>query len=608
MLHSSIQYFYSVRSGDTVYEISRRFGIPMQSLIAANNLVSPFNIFIGQQLAVPLGNNRYRVMQGDSVYKIAEKYRVPISVIIEANQLTPPYVIYLDQVLTIPPGVPYYVVQPGDTLYKIANRFNVKTNGIPNYELLLEVNQLSSSVIVPGMKLVIPFAKIGEQGILAYISDRSGSYDVWLYHFQTGNHTKITNGLATNYSIPYWSPDNQKIAFVGKDQILFVIDFRQNQVARIDQLDVEGYHFIGWSSDSQKLAYTKQNVLVLYNLTSHTAKNVQIDGIYDAMWFPNGNEVLFQANDEIGVFQLYKMNVETLNRTKLTNNEESPKYNVRLSADGRFALYTTPGASISLIRSVHLQTGEIFEVQGGPLAKNYFPDWSPNSEAIAYSATAFESGFYSEIRTVSSNGTNDRIVVISNCFATPVSWSPDSKKIVYLSGCNDEQFAKDVWYVNLFHPVPLHLFGGFNVTSIRWSNNSHTTGKNVFRNVVYRVQFLFPSHWVKQNEERYEGIDGFFQVSAIAGSDSIEVVCQNEAYHQLNPYGTSPKISHVTIEGEEGCFIFPSEDQPAEMNRQAALIIRYPEPVIIEGERYQYFILWSDQEHIIDISSSLTFL
>ncbi|MBT2686791.1 LysM peptidoglycan-binding domain-containing protein [Bacillus sp. ISL-47] len=48
-----MQNFYTVRSGDTLYGISSRWGIPADSLIAANHLKPPYTIYIGQQLSVP---------------------------------------------------------------------------------------------------------------------------------------------------------------------------------------------------------------------------------------------------------------------------------------------------------------------------------------------------------------------------------------------------------------------------------------------------------------------------------------------------------------------------------------------------------------------------
>ena len=64
-----MQYFYRVQSGDTFYDIARRWGLPLENLIAVNSLRSPYTIFIGQQLAVPPGVNSVRVKSGDTVYK-----------------------------------------------------------------------------------------------------------------------------------------------------------------------------------------------------------------------------------------------------------------------------------------------------------------------------------------------------------------------------------------------------------------------------------------------------------------------------------------------------------------------------------------------------------
>ena len=145
-----MQYFYSVQSGDTLYGIVRRWGLPLESLISANNLRSPYTIFIGQQLAVPPGVNSVRVKPGDTVYIISQAFQIPTSIIIKANQLQPPYLIIEGQLLKVPPGVPYYEVQPGDTLYQIALKFNVITGGIPNTDLIRQVNNLPSNLLLPG--------------------------------------------------------------------------------------------------------------------------------------------------------------------------------------------------------------------------------------------------------------------------------------------------------------------------------------------------------------------------------------------------------------------------------------------------------------------------
>ncbi|NYE04253.1 TolB protein [Bacillus niacini] len=603
-----MQLFYTVRPGDTLYQIARRWELPLETLIAANNLTSPNSIFVGQQLSVPPGVDVIRVKPGDTVNQISQNFGVPASVIIQANELQPPYVIQAGQLLKVPPGFPYYVVQPGDTLFQIANRFNVITGSQSNFELIMKVNNLSSTVISPGMKLIIPYAPPGDRGVIAYTSNRSGSYDIWIYNPSNGVNQQITNGLAESYSIPYWSPDSTKIAFVGKNGILHILNLVDNSIAQIDQFADGLVVFLDWSPNSQEIVYTKPNGLVIYNVITHSARILNAPGATDAQWFPSGTDLLFQQANTKGVSQLFRIKTNGTGKVQITRNTGGRLNNVRLSPDGTYALYTTPGASISIIYSVNLSTGNVIEVKGGPLAKNYYPTWSPDSHSFAFSATAFENlGYFSQIRTAGRQGMNEVTRAISNCFATPVSWSPDSRKIAYLSGCKQQGSSSEIWLVDLTHPVPIQLVEGGSITALEWSPLPVTSLKKTYSNSVYKVRFHYPSHWQRVNDERYEGEDGFFQISAIASDQSIEVVCQNEAFHQLNPYGTKPRIQHTRIGSQPACLIFPSQDQPVEMNNQAALIVRYPNPVVIEGTEYQYFILWADQNHIIEMSTSLTF-
>jgi TolB protein len=513
--------------------------------------------------------------------------------------------------LTIPQGVPYYVVQPNDTLVQIARRFNVMTDGQSNFELIKEVNRLPSDAIYPGMKLIIPYAPPGDHGLIAYTSNQGGDYEIWMYNPSNGLSQQITTSLGESYSIPYWSPDSRKIAFVGKNGLLYVLNIAENTIARIDQFADGLSIFLNWSADSQKLVYTKPNGIILYNVKTYQAQIINQPGATDAQWFPRGDELLFQAADEAGVSQLYRIRIDGSAKRQITQNTGGGLNTVRLSPDGSYALYTTPGASISLIYTIEIATGRVFEVRGGPLAKNYFPVWSPNSSTIAYSATAFEDrGYLSLIRTTDRQGANDVTRAISECFATPVTWSPNGRKIAYLSGCKNQGSAREIWLLDVNHPVPIRLVesGGGNITALQWSPLPVNPLKKTYRNADFHVQLQYPSHWEKVEDERYEGRDGFFQISALASDETIDIVCQNEASHQLLPYGTEPRIVKTQIQNQLACLIYPSQDQPAEMKGQAALIVKYPTPVVIDGTRYHYFILWADKNHIDEIGRSVTFL
>jgi len=603
-----MQVFYTVRPGDTVSRIAKRWELPIASLIAANNLSAPYTIYPGQQLSIPPGVTTYRVQPGDSVYRIAQFYGVPPSVIIEANRLRPPYQIQPGQLLQVPPGVPYYVVQPGDTLFEIARRYNVTTNRRPQPELIRQVNRLPSTDIQPEMRLRIPYAPPGMNGWIAYTSNRGGSFDIWLYDPQSGANVQLTRGLADSHSIPYWSPDSKKIAFVGLRGIIYVTDLVTGQSAQIDQ--VEPFTYLDWSPDSQRISYGKENQIVLYNPVSHSAQTINQQNPSDVQWFPSGAELLFEAPDESGNSQIYRIRTDGTGKEQLTRHTNVPHNHLRLSPDGTFFLYTTPGVSISIINTHDLVTGNAYTLTGGPLAKNYFPEWSPDSSRISYSATAFEErGYYSLIQTDSRTGDNIRTWAISDCFGTPVSWSPDGMKIAYLSGCDGTDRASEIWMIDLRHPVPILLVSGAQIASLAWSTSRKVDlPRKIYQNPVYRVTFTYPAHWQKVTEERYEGPDGFFQIGAIAGGADINDVCRSEAFHRLRPYGSNPRIVRATVQQQEACFIYPSTDQPAEMRGQAAMIVRYPVPVQIGDTTYNYFILWADQNHLNQLVQEFRFI
>ncbi|WP_332634834.1 LysM peptidoglycan-binding domain-containing protein [Halalkalibacter flavus] len=604
-----MQVFYTVRPGDTLYNIARRWELPVASLIAANNLSPPYVIYVGQQLSVPPGVNVVRVKPGDSVFAISQFFGVPQKVIIEANRLLPPYHILVGQLLTVPPGNPFYIVQPGDTLFQIARRFNIVTEGRSNYELVRLVNQLPSYDLFPGMRLIIPYAPLGDLGMIAYVTNRRGGFDLWVYNPRDGASLQLTNGIGASFSTPYWSPDSRKIAFVGVGGVIYVVDLLGAGIARIDQ--VETGVLLNWSPDSQKLVYTKQNEIVLYDVINHQAERIAEPGVTDAQWFPSGMELLFQALDQEGFSQLFRMRTDGTERRQITENTGGRLNYVRLSPDGMHALYTTPGVSISIIFTVDLTTGSVSEVRGGPLAKNYFPTWSPDSLTIAYSATAFEDrGYFSLIRTSGRRGEDDQTRAISNCFATPFTWSQDSRKVVYLSGCFNQEMASEMWVVDVFHPVPIKLVEGASIASIQWSPASAPipSAKKTYVNDIYKIHLQYPADWRRVDDVRYEGPDGFFQVSALFSEEPIHQVCKNEAFHQLAPYGSDPRIFHTQIQNQDACFIYPSDDQPTEMRGQAALIVRYPMTIQIEGANYNYFVLWVDKGNIGEIGSTLGFL
>ncbi len=92
---------YSVRKGDNLYLIARRFGVPIRDLIEANALVPPYRLEPGQTLAIPQASTHV-VARGETLYSIARKHQVARHEIVRLNNLGPPYTITPGQTLYLP--------------------------------------------------------------------------------------------------------------------------------------------------------------------------------------------------------------------------------------------------------------------------------------------------------------------------------------------------------------------------------------------------------------------------------------------------------------------------------------------------------------------------
>lgn len=131
---------------------------------------------------------------------------------------------------------------------------------------------------------------------------------------------------------------------------------------------------------------------------------------------------------------------------------------------------------------------------------------------------------------------------------------------------------------------------------------------STYKSQLYRVSFNYPWEWVKVEEDYYEGPRGFFIISAINSILPLTDVCQEEVHHDLKPYGSNPTVKELKIDGQEACIIIPSEDQPKEMDNQAAIIAKYPKPIKIKDMEYNYVIVWVEKNYVQMVANSLKFI
>ena len=164
---------YTVQSGDTLYGISKQFGVSVDELQRINNLTSNM-LSVGQVLKLPMQDKveeivMYTVQKGDSLYSIAKKFNITVDEIKSLNNLTSNNLFIGQQLMIksatgdepinpeeecigtgyVEPQYIMYTVQRGDSLYTIARKYNTSVDNIK------ALNNLTNNNLTIGEQLKI---------------------------------------------------------------------------------------------------------------------------------------------------------------------------------------------------------------------------------------------------------------------------------------------------------------------------------------------------------------------------------------------------------------------------------------------------------------------
>jgi tricorn protease len=129
---------------------------------------------------------------------------------------------------------------------------------------------------------------------VAYFSDESGEYDLYMRPVEGGQAQRIPTGLKTTLYRLEWSPDSKKVLFSDKSFALFVMDTETKKLEKIDSSNVlKNDQFTwevsdyAWAPDSSWVAYSfvgenRNSRIFLYNLATRQ-KVALTDGFFDCL-------------------------------------------------------------------------------------------------------------------------------------------------------------------------------------------------------------------------------------------------------------------------------------------------------------------------------------
>ncbi|ROX82025.1 LysM peptidoglycan-binding domain-containing protein [Enterococcus durans] len=179
---------YTVKSGDSVWSVSNKYGISMNQLIQWNNIKNNF-IYPGQQLIVKsgsaatstntssttaattpstpntsnttstasTGDTIYTVKAGESVWGVANKHNITMDQLIQWNNIKNNF-IYPGQQVIVKKGTTQsapttgqkiYTVKAGESVWGVADSHGITMNQ------LIEWNNIKNNFIYPGQQLIV---------------------------------------------------------------------------------------------------------------------------------------------------------------------------------------------------------------------------------------------------------------------------------------------------------------------------------------------------------------------------------------------------------------------------------------------------------------------
>lgn len=132
---------YTVRPGDTLAGISRRYGLPPTRIAAENGLIDMSRLVPGQNLLINVDSVRYIINEGQTLFSLSQEYCVPLEELIAAN-----------------PGLNPLNIRPGDTVNIPVAQPEPRRPILVNGYAYANINSDNLNCVLPFLTFLSPFS------------------------------------------------------------------------------------------------------------------------------------------------------------------------------------------------------------------------------------------------------------------------------------------------------------------------------------------------------------------------------------------------------------------------------------------------------------------
>ncbi|MCX7943605.1 MAG: Tol-Pal system beta propeller repeat protein TolB [Deltaproteobacteria bacterium] len=190
---------------------------------------------------------------------------------------------------------------------------------------------------------------------ILYTSFINHNPDLFEFIFSSKISRVVSNFSGLNVGGQY-SPDGKKIALTlsrDDNSEIYILDTATNKFTRLTK-DWGIDSSPSWSPDGKKIAFVSNRSgnphIYIMNADGSDQKRITFKGTYNQTpkWSPKGDRILFTARDERNVFDIFYIDVSTLDIKRLTQdqgNNMEPSF----SPNGQYIVFTsTRGGSSQL--------------------------------------------------------------------------------------------------------------------------------------------------------------------------------------------------------------------------------------------------------------------
>ena len=319
---------------------------------------------------------------------------------------------------------------------------------------------------------------------IAYSSDRYGNFDVFIMPSTGGSPTRITYNSSPDYPFDF-SPDNKRILFgssrlIGSNNVRFYSPrlFQNLYSASVKGgkpllLSAAGMDRAHYNAQGNKIVFedrkgyedpwrkhhtssVTRDIWIWDLKTNHYKKISQFEGEDREPVFSADGESVYYLSEKNGNQNIYKISLNDGSETQLTDFKNNPVRHLSISLDNTLCfsqngeVYTLrekespKKITVSLINDGKPNTEKNISINGnvGEFAV------SPNGKEIAFITRG-------ELFVTSVDGTQTKRITNTAQQERMVSWSPDSKTLIYSAERNDNW---DIYTCKMGRKEDLYFF------------------------------------------------------------------------------------------------------------------------------------------------------